>query len=133
MANQSKIKDHKEAFNYINELFTGLEKEKLVLICLDKDNYLLNSSIKDTIISEGFKGRVKLDVRLILKKSLLKNAYKVILCHNHPPGCKLEPTQEDIILTKEIKRILKLVDIKLIDHLIISGERYNSLKVEKII
>ena len=64
--------------------------------------------------------------REIVKMALLKNAAAVILAHNHPSGIP-EPSQSDIALTKNMIDALKLLDIRVLDHLIIGGAQYVSM------
>lgn len=59
------------------------------------------------------------DVRLIFSVALKTAATQMMLCHNHPSG-NLKPSSADIELTDKIKTGGKLLDIKLLDHLIIS-------------
>jgi DNA repair protein RadC len=58
--------------------------------------------------------------REVLKEALKHNAAAVILAHNHPSGVA-EPSQADLDITKQLKKVLDLVDIKVLDHLIIAG------------
>ena len=60
-----------------------------------------------------------------MKKVLKYNAKSVILVHNHPSG-SLKPSQSDIILTKKSKEIFENVEIRLLDHIIISEKGYFS-------
>ena len=62
----------------------------------------------------------------IFKGALLANAVSVVLCHNHPSG-SLEPSFEDIKITKLIKQAGDLIGIRLLDHLIVSHEGYKSI------
>ena len=58
--------------------------------------------------------------REVLKEALKRNAAAVILAHNHPSGVA-EPSQADLEITKHLKRALKLVEIRVLDHIIIGG------------
>jgi DNA repair protein RadC len=58
--------------------------------------------------------------REVLKEALKHNAAAVILAHNHPSGVA-EPSQADLDITKRLKKVLELVEIKVLDHLIIAG------------
>jgi DNA repair protein RadC len=58
--------------------------------------------------------------REVLKEVLKVNAAAVILAHNHPSGIA-EPSQADIEITKQLKKVLDLVEIKVLDHIIIAG------------
>jgi DNA repair protein RadC len=66
----------------------------------------------------GITGTV-VDIRLIFSVALTTASTAIILCHNHPSG-NMKSSQADIELTRRIKEGAKLMDIKLLDHLIIS-------------
>lgn len=57
--------------------------------------------------------------REIVKRALELNASALILCHNHPSGT-LEASQADIVLTKAIKTACTMLDIRILDHIIVS-------------
>ena len=56
----------------------------------------------------------------MLKEALKHNAAAVILAHNHPSGIA-EPSQADLDITKQLKKVLDLVDIRVLDHIIVAG------------
>jgi DNA repair protein RadC len=58
--------------------------------------------------------------REVLKEALKHNAAAVILAHNHPSGIA-DPSQADIEITKQLKKALALVDIRILDHIIVAG------------
>jgi DNA repair protein RadC len=58
--------------------------------------------------------------REVLKEALKHNAAAVILAHNHPSGVA-EPSQADLDITRQLKKVLDLVEIKVLDHIIIAG------------
>ena len=71
-------------------------------------------------------GRVLMaDPRIILKKALEENAVNIILGHNHPSG-NLRPSKADEELTHKIKEGARYLDIKLLDHIIVSEQGYFS-------
>ena len=61
----------------------------------------------------------------IVKEALELNAGAVVLAHNHPSGCE-EPSRADEYLTKTLQSALKLVDIRVLDHLIVACGRVAS-------
>ena len=67
------------------------------------------------------------DVASIARNALLTGAYGVVIAHNHPSGC-LEPSNDDIKLTKQTKQALALLGIQLVDHVIITSGGYYSFK-----
>jgi DNA repair protein RadC len=69
------------------------------------------------------------DIRLLVSLSLHCMASYVILAHNHPSGI-LEASLNDRLTTFKIKKALRLIDVQLFDHIIISVNGYLSMKVE---
>ena len=84
-----------------------------------------NELIREEELFQGTLDRSTIYVRELMKKVLKYNAKSVILVHNHPSG-SLKPSQSDIILTKKIKEIFENVEIRLLDHIIISEKGYFS-------
>jgi DNA repair protein RadC len=64
--------------------------------------------------------------RTVAKEALTHNAAAVILCHNHPSG-DCNPSGADIDLTHELKKVLKLIDVKVLDHIIVSPTESHSM------
>ena len=69
------------------------------------------------------------DVRLVLKKALETGAVSIILAHNHPSGT-LKPSQADKDITSKLKAAAAALDIKVLDHLIITEKSYFSFADE---
>lgn len=84
------------------------------------------------IISEGGITGTVADPRVILKKALAYDAVNLILCHNHPSG-STKPSRADEELTKKISDAASYLDIKVLDHIIVSEEGYYSFADEGII
>lgn len=82
-----------------------------------------------TLISEGGITATVADVRIILQAALLTNSVAIILVHNHPSG-NLKPSKTDCDLTKQIVNAAKFMDIRVLDHLIISKDDYYSFAEE---
>ena len=59
--------------------------------------------------------------REIVKEALQLNAEAVILAHNHPSGGS-EPSSQDILLTTTLTNILKVIDVRILDHLVVGDE-----------
>jgi len=72
-------------------------------------------------VSQGGITGTVIDKRLICSVSLLSGSSNIILCHNHPSG-NLKPSENDIKITATLSESLKLLDINLIDHIILSPE-----------
>lgn len=79
--------------------------------------------------SELFRGTIdgaSVHPREVVREALQHNAAEVILCHNHPSGVA-EPSQADELVTLRLKDALKLVDIRVLDHLIVGDAKVVSL------
>jgi DNA repair protein RadC len=84
-----------------------------------------NKIIHEQILSEGGITGTVADPRVLFKLALSHEATGVIICHNHPSG-QLQPSRMDDMLTEKVKKGAILLDIKLIDHIIVSTEGYYS-------
>lgn len=96
-------------------------KEKFVVMYLNRGNKILGVFQ----LSEGGITATVVDVRLLLSVAVKIAAVNIILCHNHPSG-NLIPSTADKEVTCRIIEACKLLDIKVLDHLIITGINYHS-------
>lgn len=78
------------------------------------------------VISQGSFGSTGVHTRDIIELALKFNATKAIIAHNHPSGIAL-PSREDIETTVELKNALKLIEVKLVDHIIVADNDYVSI------
>jgi DNA repair protein RadC len=91
-----------------------------------------NRLIKTVTASRGTVNETAIYPREIVKQAILNNAHTVILGHNHP-GNSLKPSQADISTTKNIKAALETVNIKVLDHIIVSGDCFTSFAEEGLL
>lgn len=77
------------------------------------------------ICSMGAIDRAIVSPREVLKSSILSNASSVMLLHNHPSG-SCEPSEQDVLITDRMQEVYKLMDIKLLDHIIIGSDSFYS-------
>lgn len=76
-------------------------------------------------ISQGGLASTQVDVRCILREALLKRATALVLCHNHPSG-NTRPSADDDRLTQALSQAAKVMNIRMLDHLIVSDGGYYS-------
>lgn len=76
-------------------------------------------------ISQGGTAGTVVDIKIIAKYAVDSLSPNVIICHNHPSGNK-QPSDADLNITRRIKDALLLLDIKLIDHIIITENDFYS-------
>ena len=95
----------------------------------------LNRANKVLAVFQASSGRITgtvADPRLILTAALKINAISIILSHNHPSG-NLKPSHADEDLTNKIKHAAAFLDIKVMDHIIVSSEGYYSFADEGLV
>ena len=118
---QPKISSSKQVFSLMQSLLGDLPHEEFWVLYLNNSNKILS---KDQISKGGITATL-VDVRLLYKRALELSAVAIILCHNHPSG-KLNPSKADNQLTQKIKEGGTSLDIKLLDHIIITEKSYFS-------
>lgn len=95
------------------------DKQSEVFACL-----FLDSGHRILAFKEMFRGSINkatVHPREVVKEALQLNAAAVILAHNHPSGDST-PSDQDIELTHTLKDILKVIDVRVLDHLVIGDE-----------
>jgi len=100
-----------------------LEQEHLRVILLDTRNHVLE-------VVEIYKGSInssQVRIAEIFKAAIRRNATALIVVHNHPSGDPT-PSPDDVAVTRAIVQAGKLVDIEALDHVVIGGSRWVSLK-----
>lgn len=122
---KTNISSSKDVFELMQPMIGDLEMEEFWVVFLNNSNKVLS---KQKISSGGITGTV-VDVRLVLKFALELYATAIILCHNHPSG-GLKPSQADLNLTQKMLDAGKVMDIKVLDHLIITGNQFYSFADE---
>lgn len=121
----SKITCSRDAYDLLSPLMSDEIREQFYLLLLNNANKV----ISEQVLSEGGITGTVVDARLLFKQALLSNATSIVLAHNHPSG-NLKPSQADIDLTRKIKDAGKLLEIKLMDHLIVADGGYYSFADE---
>lgn len=120
-----KITGSKAVFDIMQPLIGEIVTEEFWIIYLNNSNKIL---YKSQLSSGGLTGTV-VDARLVFKKAVEINSTAIILCHNHPSG-NTKPSDADIQLTKKMKLAGETLDVKVVDHLIITEKSYFSFADE---
>ena len=123
-----KITSSSLVFNMMQPLIGELLHEEFWVIYLNNSNKVL---YVNQLSKGGLTGTV-VDVRLLYKKAIEIYATALILCHNHPSG-KLEASQADKSITSKLKQAGETLDIKVLDHIIITENAYFSFADENIL
>ncbi len=122
-----KITSSKAVFEIMQPIIGELPHEEFWVLYLNNSNKVI---YKSQLSKGGITGTV-VDVRLIFKTALENNATSIILTHNHPSG-KLQASDADIAITKKLKLAGEQLDIKVLDHIIITENGYYSFQDEGI-
>ena len=101
----------------------GLKKEHFVVFFLDTKN----QEIKREIVSIGTLNYNLVHPREVFEPAVKHLAGSIIIAHNHPSGC-LEPSDDDIALTKRLIQAGKILGIEVLDHVIVTKESFTSMK-----
>ena len=117
-----------QLIDYCHSVMAHEKVEQFRLLFLDGKNRL----VADELQNIGTVNHAPVYIREVVKRALEFHALAVIMCHNHPTGDPT-PSRDDILLTREIKKALELVGIKLHDHLIIGKEGHASLRSLRVI
>lgn len=122
-----KIAKSNDAYSYLKKVWSNHinYKEEFYLICLNRANKVLGYSV----ISVGGISGCVVDPRIIFQTALKANASSIIIAHNHPSG-NLKPSDQDIIITKNIIKAGEILQQPLLDHLIITNEGFFSFADE---
>ena len=104
-----------------------LPHEEFWVLYLNNSNKVIH---KSQLSKGGITGTV-VDIRLIFKTALENRAISIILTHNHPSG-KLQASDADKDITKKLKVAGEQLDIKVLDHIIITENGYLSFQDEGI-
>lgn len=100
------------------------KQECFVVLTLDGANRLIDN----TIVFQGTLNQSLVHPREIYAKAIEDRAAKIIVAHNHPSG-DLEPSPEDIEITKKLKEAGMLMGIELLEHIIVGKSGYKSIDI----
>lgn len=123
-----RISDSAAAYQRLHPKLARLKHEEFWILFLNNANYV----IQESQISKGGITGTLVDVRLLLREALEVGAVAMILAHNHPSGT-LTPSKADRELTKKIQRGAEVMDIKILDHLIITSDDYFSFADQNLL
>ena len=126
--NDSTILNHADAHKMIIEVWDKELiniQEQVMAFFLNRTNRLIGYRL----ICSGTAHQCLIDVKFIACLALHTMASTVIIAHNHPSG-RTEPSTADKIITEKIKAAVELIDVKLIEHIIVTNEGYYSFANE---
>lgn len=115
------IKCSSDSYHFLHPLLGDLPYEEFWVLLLNNANNIMHHEC----IGRGSIQSVTVDVRRVIKTALDHRSTSIILGHNHPSG-QLQPSQEDIRLTKNLSEAANLFNIRVLDHLIVCDHAYYS-------
>lgn len=119
----AKVKGSEDAFNFAKQFYfddINIYESCFIMLINHANNVMGYAKI-----SQGGICSTVVDVRIVAKYAIETLATAVILVHNHPSG-NLKPSNDDDRMTNSVKKGLELLNVKLLDHLIISENGYYS-------
>jgi len=122
------VQSPEEAFTSMQEKLRGKKKEHFYVLCLDTRNRVSNKRQ----VSIGNLDSSIVHPREVFKDAISSLAASVIFVHNHPSG-DLEPSSEDVNLTRRLVEAGELLGIPVLDHIIVSDKGYTSLKSRNLL
>jgi DNA repair protein RadC len=118
-----KINNSEDVYELVKDELVNSDREMLLSVLLTTKNHLIGV---ETVSIGSITGSI-ITPRDVFKSAILANAVSIILCHNHPSG-ELVPSSSDIKITKHLTEAGELLGIKVLDHLIVSHQGFQSLR-----
>lgn len=109
------IVSSKDVYECFYPLMCDLPTEECWLLLLNQASKVIDK----VRVSTGGLSATAVDVRCILHEALLKRASAIALCHNHPSG-NIHPSREDDRLTEQLRQACQIMNIRLVDHVILT-------------
>lgn len=125
---QKKIESSQSVFELMQPIIGELPHEEFWIVYLNNSNKVIH---KSQLSKGGITGTL-VDVRLVMKTAIEVGAIGIILAHNHPSGT-LKPSEADKQITKKLKMGAESLDIKVLDHLIVTEKAYFSFADENLL
>lgn len=119
--NQIKVYSSDSIYEYYKDKLNDKKQEHFYCVYLDTKNHI----IKDKLLFIGTINESLIHPREIFKEAYLLGASSVICVHNHPSG-NANPSNNDILMTKQLQEVGKILGIKVLDHIIIGKDVYFS-------
>ncbi|MCK9293117.1 MAG: DNA repair protein RadC [archaeon] len=125
--NDLKIYSPKQVYDIIKYDLEEKTQEHLIAVYLKG-----NKIVSKKLINIGTDDQTLISAKEIVKTGIQENAQAIIIAHNHPSDIN-QPSHQDKVTTRELEKSLKLLDIKLLDHLIITKDKYFSFKENNLL
>lgn len=119
------ITTSRDVFDVLKSKYTDLNHEEFWILLLNQANRVQRVHL----VSKGGRAGTVVDAKLVFEAALQYKATSIILSHNHPSG-NLKPSNQDLSLTRKLVEAGKLLDIRVLDHVIFADHSYYSFSDE---
>ena len=120
-ADNKVIKCSEDIYNVMHRYLQNLDHEECWVIFLNQSSRI----IRKQRVSVGGLASTQVDIRLILREALKVCATSLILVHNHPSG-NVRPSSDDDRLTMSLQQASKILNIRMLDHVIYADDQHYS-------
>ena len=124
-AEQQCITSSRDLYKYFHPILCDSPVERCYVMLLNR----MNRVIDHVLIGTGGLTATVVDIRLVIREALMKRATTIALCHNHPSG-NIKPSREDDKLTENLAQACKVMNIRLLDHIVLTDGAYCSYNDE---
>ena len=119
------IASSRDVYNYFHPILCDSPVERCYVMLLNR----MNRVIDHVLIGTGGLTATVVDIRLVIREALMKRATTIALCHNHPSG-NIKPSREDDKLTENLCQACKVMNIRMLDHIVLTDGAYYSYNDE---
>jgi DNA repair protein RadC len=114
-------------YSHLHPYLTGRETERMVVVACD----VRGQPLATEVVAEGGPNEVSVRISDLFTPALRHRAVAIVIAHNHPSNDP-EPGPQDLRLTERVRQAADLLEIHLLDHLIIAGARFVSLRLQGV-
>jgi len=112
----------KDVFEYLSPKMSHLQQEHFVVLLLDSKNRVK----KEETVFVGTLNSSTIHPREIFKSAIKESANSIIVAHNHPSGDPT-PSEDDEELTKQLKKVGEMLNVRVLDHVIVGKGRFHTV------
>lgn len=123
LAAAERLDQPQSAGEFLRRRLGGERQEVFGLLCLDSRHRL----VRIHELTRGTRRQAPVDAAEVFRRALLDDAAGAIVFHNHPSG-ELEPSRDDLRLTERLARAGDILGVTLLDHILVAGPRWLSLR-----
>ncbi|WP_374717465.1 DNA repair protein RadC [Neobacillus sp.] len=117
------VRSPEDGYKLLKLFIEDKDREHFIVVSLDTKN----QPVSINVCHIGSLNASIVHPREVMKSAILSNAASIIVGHNHPSG-KVEPSREDIEVTKRLVEAGKIIGIDVLDHIIVGDDAFTSLK-----